>query len=408
MRDPNKLVRVGVVGCGVVATAYYLPMLRRMPEVTLAAVCDSDRSRAASCVRLFGAERAFDDFHAMLDTGRLDCVFVLTGPGTHARFACDALNAGCHVLLQKPMALNLDDARRIVETARARNRKLLVEPSAHSPLDPYYRTIRAIVRRGVLGKPYWFIHVGTGPDKPHPSLGGNPYGVGAFYAKDSGGELFDMPYVPNQIVATLGPCKSVSGLAKLSQPDRHVVPDTFYTQFLERCTDPDQANYWREVVRLPRSRSITMEAPDNVFSLYEMADGTTGVFHVGRLFHPNHPGASGGGFHVLGTEGNLVYYTGGHYCCIYTTRRDLLPEADADGWFRLPHRATTPSVWPIPTEGDFHYYHESTRHLIDCIRHDQPVTPTPEWGLHITEMMHGALVSSETGRRYDMTTTLDW
>ena len=72
----------------------------------------------------------------------------------------------------------------------------------------------------MLGDPYWFTWMPGIPSTYHPSLGGNPYGVGAFYAKDSGGMLMDFPYAPTQIVTLLGNVKSVTGLAKISVPDR--------------------------------------------------------------------------------------------------------------------------------------------------------------------------------------------
>jgi len=56
----------------------------------------------------------------------------------------------------------------------------------------------------------------------------------------------------------------------------------------------------------PRTQRVTMEAEDDVWSLYEMACGCSGVFHAARFFHPMPRGASGGGLEIYGTEGNLV------------------------------------------------------------------------------------------------------
>ena len=86
------------------------------------------------------------------------------------------------------------------------------------------------------------------------------------------------------------------------------------------------------MVDLPRTQRVQMEAYDNVFSLYEMAQGGIGACHVGRIHHPVLPGFGGGGLQIFGTEGNLM---GG---AIISKRQDLLPQADADGWFRLPPR----------------------------------------------------------------------
>jgi hypothetical protein len=226
-------------------------------------------------------------------------------------------------------------------------------------------------------------------------LGGNPYGVGAFYAKDSGGMLLDFPYAPTQIVSLLGSCKSVTGQAKISVPERTIVPDEAYDRFLQAATDPERVNYWDVVFALPRTKPVMMEAEDNAFSLYEMDSGAIGVFHIARPLHPMPPGACPGGLRVFGTEGNLALGVGGHRASLISSRRDLLPSTDADGWYHIP-----------PDPAGFNYYQRSTRHLLDCIQGDRDPLVNVEWGRHITEMLVGALESSRTGKRYEMTTTL--
>ncbi|NJN82714.1 MAG: Gfo/Idh/MocA family oxidoreductase [Caldilineaceae bacterium] len=403
----REKVRVGIVGCGVVATAYYLPYLMKMEEAELVAVCDTYPERTAACVRLFGAQEAYDDYYRMLEEADIDVVFILTGPGTHVPFTLRAVEAGKHVLIQKPMALRLEEANVIVEAVRKAGVKVLVEPSSNSPLDPNYPPLRKLIEQGVLGDPYWFTWMPGVPAQYHPSLGGNPYGIGAFYTKDSGGMLMDFPYAPTQIVSLLGSCKSVTGLAKISVPDRHVVPDTEYNKFLAQATDPDNANYWDVVVDLPKTQQVQMEAEDNVFSLYEMANGAIGVFHIARAFHPMPVGAGGGGLRIFGTEGNLALGVGGKMASIISTRTEMLPSVDAKGWYHVPDRSDrSKAKWPKPTPGSFNYYHESTQHLIDCILQDHDPVVNVEWGRHITEMMVGALESSRSGVRHEMTTTL--
>lgn len=409
MADPaRRKVKVGVVGCGVVATAYYLPYLMRMETAEITAVCDVYPERTAACMRLFGAREQYQDYYEMLERADIEAVFVLTGSGTHQPFTLAAVAQGKHVLLQKPMALDLAGANAITVAVRAAGVKALIEPSDHSPLDPVYAHVRSLVRQGVLGDPYWFSYVPKGPDRPHPSLSGNPYGVGAFYSKDSGGMLFDFPYAPNKIVSVLGPCKSVMGMAAISVPDRHIVPDSRYNEFLAQVTDPDRANYWDVVLDLPRTQYVRMEAEDNVFSLYEMADGTLGVLHVGRLFHPMMKGTAGDDLQVFGTEGNLIF-GGGHHISITSTRRELLPSVSDDGWYHIPVRGDlSKATWPKPIPGGFNYYHASTQHFVDCILEDRDPFPNVEWGRHITEMMHGALESARSGQKYMMTTSVDW
>ena len=401
---PERNVKVGVVGCGVVATAYYLPYLMRHAD--LVAVCDLDAERTAECARIFGAKEQYQDYDEMLESD-LEAVWVLTGPGTHKRFAVAAAEAGKHVLLQKPMATTLEDVNAIVKAVRDNNVKAVMEPSSQSPLQPEYQEIRELVKKGVLGAPYWFSYVHTAPDHYHPSLGGNPYGVGAFYSKDSGGILFDYSYFPSDIVSTLGACKSVMAMSKLSVPERELVPDREYTEYLKNVTDPDDANYWDVVVDKPKTNTITMGADDNVYVLYEMQNGYIGAMHVGRSFHPVPPGMSGGGFRVFGHAGNMVFGYGGNRASVISTRKDLLPETDEHGWYHIAPPGPKKSVpWPKP--GSFNYYHVSSQHLIDCIVEDRDPVINVEWGRHVTEMLTGAVESARTGKRYEMTSSVDY
>lgn len=401
-------VRVGVVGCGVVATAYYLPYLMKMETAEIAAVCDLVEARTAACVRLFGAQAAYQDYDEMLAKADLDAVFILTAPGTHVPFTLAAVEAGKHVLLQKPMATSMNDARTIATAVRAAGVKALIEPSSNSPLDPDIAHLRELVRAGVLGDVLWFSLGATGPTAYGPSLGSNPYGQAAFYAKDSGGFLFDLPYAPANIVSVLGPCQSVMAHTSISVADHKIVPEAEYDRFLSEATDPDKANYWDVVLDLPRTQSVRMEAVDNAYSLYEMRDGGVGACHVGRIFHPVLPGTGSGSLQIFGTEGNLIFGAG-HRASIISTRRDLLPHVDDDGWYHVPNRGdASRAKWPQPTPGSFNYYHQSSQHLIDCIREDREPMPNVDWGLHITEMMAGTLESSRTGSKYEMTTTLDY
>ncbi len=411
MSDKNqKTIRVGVVGCGVVATAYYLPYLLTRKDAEITAVCDRRLSRAESCKRIFGAKAAYDDYDRMLRESDVELVLVLTGPGTHVRFTVAAVESGRDVLLQKPMALDLDGAEAIVAATRRAGRKVLVEPSAPSPIAPNYAEIRRLVRAGVLGKTSWFSCIPSGPTKAgHPALAGNPYGAGAFYTKDSGGMIFDYAYGPDQIAAVLGACKRVTGMATITMPDRYIVPEEHYDKFLEAAETPEEANYWDAAIAAEKTQPVKMEAPDNAFALFEMADGSLGVYHFGRLFQPTRAPATYGGLQVLGTDGNLIFGAG-HMASVYTTRRDLVPETDEEGWFHFysPPVDMSKYRWPQPPPGAFNYYHASTDHILTCIRDDRDPVLNVEYGRHITEMMYGTSVSAETGRHYDMTTTIDW
>jgi predicted dehydrogenase len=404
----QRKVKVGIAGCGVVATAYYLPYLMRMESVELTAVCDLYKTRTSACKRLFGAKEEYLDYYEMLEKADLEAVFILTAPGTHVPFALKAIEKRLHVLIQKPMATNMVDAHRIAQAVRKAGVVALIEPSSNSSLEPETAQIRELVRKGVLGDILWFSLGWTGPTTYGVGLGMNPYGQDAFFTADSGGFLFDLPYAPASIVSVLGPCKSVMAHTKISVSNHHIVPEHKYDEFLAQVTDPDEANYWDVVVNLPRTQPVRMEAVDNAYSLYEMVDGTVGTCHVGRIFHPVLPGSGSGALQVFGTEGNLIFGAG-YAASIISSRKELLPQVDSDGWYHIhPRGDFSKAKWPKPIPGAFNYYHESSKHFIECILEQRDPVVNVDWGLHITEMMYGALESSRTGMKYEMTTILDY
>lgn len=404
----KRKVKVGVVGCGVVAAAYYLPCLMSMETVELVAVCDRFETRTAACARLFGAKEQYLDYAEMIRRADIEAVFILTAPGTHVPFTLAAVESGRHVLLQKPMATNMGDARQIAASVRKASVKALIEPSQSSPLDPEVAHLRDLVKKGVLGDVLWFSLAYTGPTSYGPSLGNNPYGQEAFFTRDSGGFLFDFPYAPTQIVGVLGACQSVTASTRISVGEVDIVPEHSYDEFLAGVSDPLRANYWDVVLDLPRTQRVRVEAVDNAYSLYEMASGAIGACHAGRTFHPVLPGTGGGALQIFGTEGNLLFGAG-YSASIISKRTDLLPRVDSDGWYHIHLKGDSSKArWPQPVPGGFNYYHESTRHLIDCILEDSDPLINVEWGLHITEMMAGANESSASGQRYLMTTKLDY
>jgi len=111
-------LRVGLVGPGWVAQDRHLPSLRRAPGADVVALCDRNLDNARRVASDFGVRDTFGSFGEMLDVG-LDAVFITTPPFTHAELAIEALEAGCAVFTEKPMALSEADATSMVRAANA-------------------------------------------------------------------------------------------------------------------------------------------------------------------------------------------------------------------------------------------------------------------------------------------------
>ncbi|HSG64210.1 MAG TPA: Gfo/Idh/MocA family oxidoreductase [Gammaproteobacteria bacterium] len=159
-------MRVGVVGCGFICHEH-LRVLRRLRDVEIVGVCDRQPELAASVAKAYGAPRAFDDPSRFLAEARPDVVHVLTPPQSHRELAAQALQAGCHVLVEKPMATSVDDAQAMLRTARDTGRHLGV---CHNfRFVPAFLRAQQVLESGALGsllsaEVYWRMS-SHGPEK---------------------------------------------------------------------------------------------------------------------------------------------------------------------------------------------------------------------------------------------------
>lgn len=147
----RHILRFGLIGCGRVAPRHAASIVA-LPEATLVAVADVIESRARHFVTQYGAEAHYTDYRALLDRPDIDIVSICTPSGLHAPMALEALAAGKHVIVEKPIALNTADADRMIAAARAANRKLCVilQNRYNPPMQEAYHAIRA----GKLGRLY--------------------------------------------------------------------------------------------------------------------------------------------------------------------------------------------------------------------------------------------------------------
>jgi predicted dehydrogenase len=121
----SKKLRVGIIGCGKIADAH-VGEIRASAKAEVVAACDREMLMAKQLADRFALGGVYDDVSTMLREARLDVVHIATPPDSHPALAQLALDAGCHVFLEKPFALNaLDTSRVYAEAARA-NRQVAV------------------------------------------------------------------------------------------------------------------------------------------------------------------------------------------------------------------------------------------------------------------------------------------
>lgn len=158
--DVNHRVRVGIIGTGWIAAAHIKSYLK-MPDVDIVAGADLIPGKAETFFKNQGVENVhcYENHREMLEKEQLDAVSICTYNRTHAECAIDALNAGVHVLLEKPMCVTLEEA---VAICRAEKKNGKVLSIGFQPrFDPNMRKIKEIVQSGELGEIY-YIQTGGG------------------------------------------------------------------------------------------------------------------------------------------------------------------------------------------------------------------------------------------------------
>ncbi len=151
----SKKVRVGVIGCGAIAERVHVPDYHACPYAELVAFCDVDKSKAEALAKQFAPEaRVYTDYKQMLKDGGVDAVSVCTPNIYHGPATVMALNSGCHVLVEKPMATSLEEAQKMIDTAKKKGLLLMVNQSQRR--FPEHRKAKEVVESGILGK---ILHV---------------------------------------------------------------------------------------------------------------------------------------------------------------------------------------------------------------------------------------------------------
>lgn len=143
-------LKVGIVGCGAIAGIRHIPAFMKLKRyVTLQAVCDKNESLANNTAKKYAIPKAYSDLSQMLSKEKLNIVDICTPPQVHAPLAIEAMEHGCHVLLEKPMALKTSDCDEMINVSCNHKVSLCI---AHNQLfyPPFLRA-RKLVADGAIG-----------------------------------------------------------------------------------------------------------------------------------------------------------------------------------------------------------------------------------------------------------------
>ncbi len=118
-----KKFKVGIIGCGRISPFHGMPA-KNQENVSLVACCDLDEERAKDRAKLFGCKKTYTDFEEMIKKEKLDVVHICLPHYLHSPVAVRAMELGCHVLTEKPMAISMKQAKAMVDASKKTGKTL--------------------------------------------------------------------------------------------------------------------------------------------------------------------------------------------------------------------------------------------------------------------------------------------
>lgn len=146
-----KMINVGVIGTGV--GRLHLKGYAALPDVKILGVCDLDREEAQRFADEYAIPNVVTDYRDLLTLPGLDAVSIATPNHLHAPMTLEALKAGLHVLVEKPMATSVADAKKMLAAAQKARRRLMVGMTLRFERD--VQTVYHAIRNRRLGRPYY-------------------------------------------------------------------------------------------------------------------------------------------------------------------------------------------------------------------------------------------------------------
>ncbi|WP_058302495.1 Gfo/Idh/MocA family protein [Gorillibacterium timonense] len=338
--------KIGIVGCGNISGIYFENLTKLFQNTEVLACSDLTREKAQQAAEQYGVPRVLTTEELLADP-EIEIVVNLTTPGNHYAICRDALLAGKHVYVEKPLALYPEQGRELVELARERG--LLLGCAPDTFLGAGLQTCRKLIDDGFIGEPvaasaFMVCH---GHESWHPAP--------EFYYAPGGGPMFDMgPYYLTALVSLLGPVSSVCGMTKTSFSERIITSAAKFGQ------------------------KIDVQVPTHVAGTLQFAGGALATmimsFDVWSSTLPR--------IEIYGTRGTLI-----------------VPDPNTFGGPVLLRHEQGTSFSELPLL--FPYSGNSrgigVADLASCIRSGERPRANGELAQHVLEIMHAFHVSADSG-----------
>ncbi|MGG1311991.1 MULTISPECIES: Gfo/Idh/MocA family protein [Cohnella] len=348
-------MKVGIIGTGNISGIYFQNG-SRFESMEIVACADLDVERAKAKGSEYGIRGC--SVEELLADPEIQLVINLTIPQAHASVCIQALEAGKHVYVEKPLSVTREEGKRVLELARQKGLRVGSAPDTF--LGGGIQTSIKLIEDGWIGTPIGataFMMSG-GHESWHPAP--------EFYYQKGGGPMFDMgPYYLTALVALLGPIARVTGSARISFPERTI-------------TSQPKAG-----------QKITVEVPTHVAGVIDFASGPIGTLLTSFDVKG---GSALPRIEVYGSAGTLQ-----------------VPDPNTFGGPIRYCRAGSKEWSEIPL---VYGYAENARgvgaaDMAKAIMTGRPHRASGELAYHVLEAMHGFHEASEQGKHYVMESTCE-
>ena len=290
--------KIALVGCGGMGRRHahgYAELRKYFDTVIMSAVCDVHHDVASAVAGEIGAATGkipeiCTDFDDMLANSDLDGVAIVTSTPMHHQFAIKAMEAGLHVITEKPMGLTLKACRQMRDVSIATGKVLAVAENYRR--DPMNRLTKALITTGAIGVPYFAIDIGVG------SSNGAVMHSTVWRAKkeQAGGMPLDAGvHNADMLLYLMGPVSSVYAETSIFEPHRTLLPMNEVAPSLAAMYD-----HRREEGYLSGD-DVEQTAVDTAFGVIRFESGAIGQLGMTDTSHGQSLGVST----ISGSEGTL-------------------------------------------------------------------------------------------------------
>ena len=214
-KTSDLTINAGIVGFGLSGKIFHAPFIEAHPDFKLHTIVSSGKDAAA----LYPEALAVNNYNALLANPEIDLVVICTPHQFHANQAMQALNAGKHVVIEKPVAMSSSDVELLIETTNSTGKMFF--PYHNRRWDGDFLTLKHIIRQGYLGD---ILEFESHFDRWSPTLSRAEW---RYNNTEGGGMLFDLgPHLIDQVISLFGLPDAVWCMLYI-QRDESMVNDSF-------------------------------------------------------------------------------------------------------------------------------------------------------------------------------------